>query len=106
MKPDNSYKLLTTPDFKKEIKKYLPKELLNVFNRKVAYLSENPNHPSLNTKTLVISQQRLRQLGVDEVFEFRINKGLRCIFYVKHTEKLIILAKIGNHDEVLRWFPK
>lgn len=100
MKPDSSCLVVVHPKLQKSIQKNLPPDLRKVFDRKVAYLAENPEHPSLNTKQFNVSQAKLRELGVDEVWEFRINMGMRCIFYLDHAEKLMILAYVGNHDEV------
>jgi mRNA-degrading endonuclease HigB of HigAB toxin-antitoxin module len=71
----------------------------------MSYFQGNPNHPSLNTKTLTVSSKRLKELGVDQIYEFYINrKDYRCIFYVIHDTKEIIIAYIGNHTQVKNKF--
>ncbi len=100
MKPDGSYSVVAHPKLQKFIKKNLPSDLKKIFDRKVNYLAENPEHPSLNTKQFNVSQAKLRELEVDEVWEFRINMGMRCIFYLDHAGKLMILAYVGDHNEV------
>lgn len=101
-----NYKILVTKDFEKSLKKNLPPEVRKVFHRKLVYLTTNPDHPSLNTKQLMVSFQTLKRLEVDKVWEFRINMSFRCVFYTKSKEKSIILALAGNHDLVNKKFPK
>ncbi len=100
MSLDNKYKVLTHPDLQKSIDKNLPSNLRKVFDKKVKYLSSNIKHPSLNTKPYHVSEQKLKQLGVDKVFEFYINMSFRCMFYVQNDEKQIILTFVGNHKQV------
>lgn len=100
MRPDSSYTIVIHEKFQKTLKKNLPGYLRKIFDRKVKYLATNPQHPSLNTKQYTISQAKLKDLGVDEVWEFRINMSTRCIFYLDHTERLMILAYVGDHTEV------
>lgn len=99
---DSSYTILIHKDLEKSVKKDLPAHLKKVFERKLQYLRDNPRHPSLNTKQLTASNQRLRQLGIDEAWEFRINMGFRCIFYVIHERKEIIIFRVGDHEDVKR----
>jgi mRNA-degrading endonuclease RelE of RelBE toxin-antitoxin system len=87
----------------KIVRKNLPRDRKEVFDKKIKYLRENPNHPSLNTKQLGVSKKRLVELGVSRVYEFRINMGFRCIFYMDEKEKLIILVCVGNHEFVDRF---
>lgn len=100
MRPDSSYDIVTHEKFQRALEKNLPRVLRRTFDRKVKYLAANPQHPSLNTKQYNISQAKLKALGVDEVWEFRINMSMRCIFYLDHAEKLMILAYVGDHTEV------
>lgn len=94
------YDILIDQSLEKIIKKNLPANLSKVLTRKIKYLAENPNHPSLNTKQLNISQQKLKVLGADEVWEFRINMSFRCVCYLMHKDKKLIIAFAGNHDEI------
>lgn len=101
---DNSYKIFFERRFQK-ILDGLPEDIKSAFNSKMEYFQSNPNHPSLNTKTLTVGMQKLKQLGVDQIFEFYINrKDYRCIFYVIHESKEIIIAYIGNHNEISKKF--
>ncbi|MBP9702082.1 hypothetical protein KBD69_00195 [Candidatus Woesebacteria bacterium] len=100
MSLDDAYRVLTDDKFNKWIKKNLPTQLKKVLDKKIAYLASNPQHPSLNTKKYGVSQQTLKQSQVDEIWEFRINMNFRCVYYVVHSEKTIILAFVGNHEDV------
>ena len=101
----SGYKILVEKKFKKVIRKNLPKEYREVFNEKIKYLSNNPEHPSLNTKQFHVGKKKLKDLGVDEIWEFYINrKQYRCIFYLSHIDEIIIIAYIGNHTQVRNKF--
>jgi mRNA-degrading endonuclease RelE of RelBE toxin-antitoxin system len=88
------------------IKKYedsiksLPSHIKDVLREKLEYFSKNHNHPSLNTKQYNgLSEKTKKQLNIDEVGEFYINrKKYRCLFYVRHSDKKIILVYVGTHD--------
>ncbi len=100
MMPDNTYVIYFEKRFKKVLDE-LPEDIVKVFNAKLNYFRENPNHPSLNTKLLIVSTQKLKQLGIDQVYEFYINrKDYRCLFYVIHEQKEIIIAYLGNHTQI------
>lgn len=94
------YDICIDPNLEKAIKKNLPSELKKVLDSKIKYLSENFCHPSLNTKQLNLSQRKLKQLGVSEVWEFRINMSYRCVYYLLHTERMLVVAFVGNHEKV------
>lgn len=99
----NKYVVLKDKKLERRIEKNLPGHLREIFDRKLAYFSENPYHPSLNTKKYDTNKKTLRRLGVDEVWQFYINrKEYRCIFYVIHNEKKIIIVDVGNHDQIER----
>ena len=100
MELDGSYKILVHKGFKKTVRKKLPSHLAKALDKKISYLKNNPRHPSLNTKALHVSDAWCKQRGVDEVFEFRITMAFRCVFYVIHDQKEIILAYAGNHDDI------
>ena len=79
----------------------LPEQVREVFDRKMIYFRDNPQHPSLNTKPYNVSNKKLKQLGVDQVYEFYINaRDYRCVFYVTHESKEIIIAFVGNHTQI------
>lgn len=95
------YKISIDKKLKKTIKKNLPKKYREIFDEKIKYLSNNPKHPSLNTKLYNVSKKTLKNLGVDEVWEFYINrKAYRCVFYISHISEIIIIAYVGNHNQV------
>jgi hypothetical protein len=97
---DNSYKIYYEKKFKHALEG-LPEDVKKAFNAKMNYFRNNSKHPSLNTKKLTVSTQKLKQLEVDQVYEFYINrKDYRCVFYVIHKSKEIIIAYIGNHTQV------
>lgn len=101
----DGYKILLEQRLQKSIKDNLPTEYKEVFEIKLRYLAKNPSHPSLNTKPYAVSKKTLRDLGVSEVWEFYINrKEYRCIFYVTHSDKTIIVAYVGNHKQIKNKF--
>ena len=101
---DASYSVKTEKKFETYINN-LPKQIKEVFDDKLKYLSQNPNHPSLNTKPYSgISPKTKKRLNIDDVYEFYINgKKYRCIIYVIHQNKELILAFVGNHDQIKRF---
>lgn len=97
---DNSYTIFNERRLEKCLKD-LPEDVRQVFSEKMNYFRKNPSHPSLNTKAYSVSKKKLKELGVDQVYEFYINrKDYRCIFYVTHEPKEIIIAYVGNHTQV------
>ncbi|MEK7200684.1 MAG: hypothetical protein AAB672_00940 [Patescibacteria group bacterium] len=101
---DNTYTIFIEKRFERCVKN-LPPDIKEVFDKKLDYFKKNPSHPSLNTKPYTVSQKTLKELGVDQVFEFYINrKEYRCIFYVTHKPKEIIIAFVGNHIQIKNKF--
>ena len=92
----------------KNIRKSLPGvKLQKVFLKKMEYFSKNPFHPSLNTGKYGVSEKTLKRLGVDEVWEFYINRrDYRCIFYVIHRERKLEIAYIGSHNQIKRKYSR
>ena len=104
MSLDPSYRICYEKKFEKWVKKNFPQKLKGVLDEKLRYFSENPNHPSLNTKPYTgVSRRVLKQLEIDAVFEFYVNMDYRIILYISHVDKTIIIAFIGTHDEVRRY---
>jgi len=98
-----NYNILISPNLEKIIKKNLDSRLKKVFEKKLGYFKQNPYHPSLNTKKLNCSSSVLKDLGVDEVYEFYINRrDYRCVIYVNHGDQSIIVANVGNHNQIKR----
>lgn len=98
------YSLQYDPRLRKAIQKNLPRDLKKVLDRKLLYLANNAHHPSLNTKQFNVSDQMCKQLGVDEIWEFYISMSYRCILYVLHEDKMLVIAYVGNHEDVKRKF--
>lgn len=98
---DGKYKIFKIKKFEQSIES-LPKPIKKVLDEKLDYLSENPNHPSLNTKQYNgVSDKVKKQLKIDDVCEFYINrKQYRCLLYVRHELKQIILVCVGTHGEL------
>lgn len=80
------------------------RELKRLLDNKMHLLQLNLFHASLDTKLIVVSQQKLNKLGVDAVYQFRLNTGFRCIFYAIHKTREIILIFVGNHDQVKKFY--
>jgi len=99
---DASYDVKYEKRFKKWVEENLPKHLKPVLDAKLKYFVENPFHPSLNTKPYGgVSTQTLKRLSVDQIYEFYINgKKYRCLVYVIHETKELIIAYIGTHDQL------
>lgn len=101
---DSTYNIFIEKRFERCVKN-LPPNIKEVFDEKLNYFKNNPSHPSLNTKPYSVSQKTLKALGVDQVFEFYINrKEYRCIFYVINKTKEIIIAFVGNHTQIKNKF--
>lgn len=85
-------------------------EELELLERKLEYLKDNPRHPSLNTKQLHPGKKTLKRLsgqGVDRVYEFYINKKQwRCIVYIFEEKKIVWVVGIMNHEEVRKHLKK
>ena len=101
---DSTYTTYIEKRFDKCVRN-LPPNIKEVFDKKLDYFKNNPSHPSLNTKPYTVGKKTLKELGVDQVYEFYINrKEYRCIFYVIHESKEIIIAFVGNHTQIKNKF--
>jgi len=99
---NDGFALKSSSQFERR-RKTLPQDVLKALDSKLKFFSTDAYYPSLNTKCLRVSGKTLKDLEVDSVWEFYVNrKEYRCIFYVRENEKLIILADIGNHDQIRR----
>lgn len=98
---DASYQILKHKKLERSINS-LPSRIKKVFEEKLRYFAQNPYHPSLNTKPYNgVSSKVKRQLGIDDVYEFYINrKEYRCLLYVIHNTKEILLVYVGTHDQL------
>lgn len=97
---DKSYKILIDKKFNKILRKKFTPQLKKAFDKKLAYLIDNPEHPSLNTKRYSANSKILSQLRVDEIYEFYINMSYRCVIYLRHTSKELIIAFVGSHEDL------
>ncbi len=97
---DNSYTVFQHKSFIKIASKNLGPQLIKILHKKIELLAQDPYIPGLNTKQVTVSDQKLRALNVDAVFEFRINMSFRCVFYVREADKIMILVYCGNHEAV------
>jgi len=97
---DSTYTIFIERRFEKCVRN-LPPHIKQAFDEKMDYFRKNPSHPSLNTKPYTVSKKTLKELGVDQIYEFYINRReYRCVFYVTHEPKEIIIAFVGNHTQV------
>lgn len=104
MSLDPGYEIYAERKFDKWIKKNLPTKYKSLLDQKLAYFRDNPNHPSLNTKPYIgVSQRTLKQLEIEAIFEFYINMDYRVVLYVSHERREIILAFVGDHEEVKKF---
>jgi mRNA interferase RelE/StbE len=78
-------KIRRTESFLKDYRA-LPAEIRNQVDKQLAYLIQNPRHPSLRAKKLK---------GTDK-FELRVSKGYRLTFRV--IESFLELRRVGTHD--------
>ena len=78
-------KIRRTESFLKDYRA-LPAEIRNQVDKQLAYLIQNPRHPSLRAKKLK---------GTDK-FELRVSKGYRLTFRV--IESVLELRRVGTHD--------
>ena len=79
-------KIILTDPFKKDYEK-LPKQIQIRTDKQLKFLSENPYHPSLDTKKIH---------GVIDIWEGRISKDYRFTF--KITGDKFIIRRIGLHS--------
>ncbi len=97
------YKVLIHKDLQKCIaKKKAPfndQYILKAFRKKVEYLREDCSHPSLNFKPYKVSERVKRKYGVDSIYEFYVNRSIRCLVYVLDDRKELVLYHVGNHKE-------
>jgi mRNA-degrading endonuclease HigB of HigAB toxin-antitoxin module len=100
----DGYTVLVVEEFWKHAKNNIPHQYQDLIKKKLDYFKENIRHPSLNTKPYSCSgkvKEVLRRIDVDEVWEFYVNrKKYRCVFYVCHSSKEIIVVYIGTHDQI------
>ena len=101
----NGYTVYVFESFLESARKNIPQKYHNLIKRKLDYFKENIRHPSLNSKpyscSSKIKETLKKQYGVDEIWEFYVNgKKYRCVFYVLHDRKEIIVVYIGSHDQL------
>ena len=78
-------KIRRTESFLKDYSK-LPAEVKSRIDKQLAYLIENPRHPSLKVKKL---------RGTDK-YETRVSRGYRLTF--RYMAEVLELRRVGTHD--------
>jgi mRNA interferase RelE/StbE len=78
-------KIRRTESFLKDYSK-LPAEVKSRVDKQLAYLIENPRHPSLKVKKL---------RGTDK-YETRVSRGYRLTF--RYKDEILELRRVGTHD--------
>jgi len=87
-------KIQITHRFKRSFHK-LTKDEQHTFQKQIELLLQNPippYHPSLRIKKIQ---------GTAEIFECRINRGIRMTWQY-HQSEYILLRNIGKHDRTLK----
>lgn len=79
-------KLRILSTFKKDYKK-LPSEIKNKVDKQLEFLTDNPNHPSLNLHKIK---------GTKEIWEGYVDYQYRFTFEVE--DDFYVLRKVGTHD--------
>jgi mRNA interferase RelE/StbE len=70
----------------------LPKNLRTRVDKALTLLSENPRHPSLQTKAI---------RGMQGIFEARVDLKIR-LTYERLADDTLLIRTIGSHDETLK----
>lgn len=84
-------KVRASARFKKAFKK-LPPELQVKVIKALQLLSENPRHPSLQTKPIQ---------GIRGIYEARVDQSCRMT-YQRLPDNVLLLRVVGKHDETLK----
>lgn len=101
---DGTYSIYINKKFTKSVST-LPKHIKGALDEKLKYFADNPFYPSLNTKPYPgMSDKTKKRLGIDEVYEFYINrKKYRCLLYVIHESKSLVLMCVGTHEQLKKY---
>ena len=75
-----------TKSFKRDYKK-LPADIQSAVDKQLAWLLENPNHPSLNLKKMKDPR---------DIWEGRVTHGYRFTLQIKNNQ--CIMRRVGPHD--------
>jgi mRNA interferase RelE/StbE len=78
-----------TESFLKDYRR-LPAEIKAQVDKQLAYLIQNPGHPSLKVKKL---------RGTDK-YEIRVSRGYRLTF--RYIDEILELRRVGTHDILKR----
>jgi mRNA interferase RelE/StbE len=81
--------LVFTKPFIKDYRK-LPKDVQSNVDRKLAFLLQDPRHPSLRVKKV---------RGYDDVWEGSVTMNYRFLF--RYAEDKYVLLRVGTHNELL-----
>ena len=100
----HGYTVYVIEEFWNSAKRNVPQKYHDLIKKKLEFFKTNPRYPSLNTKPYACSsktKEALKRQGVDEIWEFYVNgKKYRCVFYVLHATKELIVVFIGSHDQI------
>lgn len=75
-----------------ELYKNLPESIRKKINRQIQLLSENPRHPSLQTKPIQ---------GTNGIYEARVDIDYR-LTYERLPDDTLLLRVVAKHDEALK----
>jgi len=75
-----------TKSFKKDYKK-LPANIQKAVDKQLAWLLENPNHPSINLKKMQDPR---------DIWEGRVTRGYRFTLQIEYDR--YIMRRVGTHD--------
>jgi addiction module RelE/StbE family toxin len=70
----------------------LPVEIQDKVKKQIAFLSEDPRHPSLQTKPIK---------GIKGIFEARVDQNYR-LTYQRLEGDVLLLRVVVRHDETLK----
>jgi mRNA interferase RelE/StbE len=87
------YKIEFMGRFRKELKKLSPQDRRLVIET-VKIMENNPYYQSLRTKKM-----EGRRNNQEELYESRVNKDIRLIWYFDEEEnRIILMLSVGHHD--------
>jgi len=71
---------------------HLPAPVQEKIKKQIAWLAENPRHPSLQTKPIQ---------GAPGIYEARVDADYR-LTYERDADDTLVLRVVGKHDETLK----
>jgi mRNA interferase RelE/StbE len=83
---------IEVPESFKEMVRALPPEIRKKLEKAIRFLSDNPRHPSLQSKPVE---------GAKGIYEARVDRSYRLTFE-RLPGDVLRLRVVGKHDEVLK----